>query len=154
MVVEHWIFKFCKFYWLVMLNFICWTPTTTCWHFSSEIFLSCLTLTFFLSCSNIFHYLSPKISCSPGPGWGGGGASSTRTGPGTGQVDTPPLATSNGQDTPQVACQWRIQDFPEEGALTPKGGVPTYYLANFCRKLHENEEILGQRGGRVPRGPP
>ena len=27
--------------------------------------------------------------------------------------------------------QWRIQDFPEEGALTPKGGAPTYYLANF-----------------------
>ena len=49
--------------------------------------------------------------------------------------------------------QWRIQDFPEEGALTPKGGAPTYYLANFSRKLHENEEILG-RGGRVPRAPP
>ena len=27
--------------------------------------------------------------------------------------------------------QWRIQDFPEEGALTPRGGAPTYYLANF-----------------------
>ena len=25
--------------------------------------------------------------------------------------------------------------------------MPTYYLANFCQKLHENEEILGQRGG-------
>ena len=49
--------------------------------------------------------------------------------------------------------QWRIQDFPEEGALIPKGGAPTYYLANFSRKLHENEEILGQRGARVPRAP-
>ena len=29
------------------------------------------------------------------------------------------------------SIQWRIQDFPEEGALTPKGGAPTYYLANF-----------------------
>ena len=51
--------------------------------------------------------------------------------------------------------QWRIEDFPEEGALTPKGGPPTYYLPNFCRKLHENEEILGQReGGTHPLRPP
>ena len=52
--------------------------------------------------------------------------------------------------------QWRIQDFPEEGALTPKGGAPTYYLANFSRKLHENEENFGPEGGgeRVPRAPP
>ena len=50
--------------------------------------------------------------------------------------------------------QLRIQDFPEEGALTPKGGAPTYYLANFSRKLHENEEILGQRGGARPLRPP
>ena len=50
--------------------------------------------------------------------------------------------------------QWRIQDFPEEGALTPKGGAPTYYLVNFSRKLHENEEILGQRGGARPSRPP
>ena len=55
----------------------------------------------------------------------------------------------------QVAFQWRIQDFPEEGALTPKGGgAPTYYLANFSRKLHENEEILDQRGGRASLAPP
>ena len=40
-------------------------------------------------------------------------------------------------------CQCRIQDFPE--------GVPTYYLAIFSRKPHGNEEILGQRGPRVPR---
>ena len=45
--------------------------------------------------------------------------------------------------------------FPKGGGANPKGGSPTYYLANFCRKLHENEEILGQRGGaRVPRAPP
>ena len=51
--------------------------------------------------------------------------------------------------------KWQIQDFPEKGALTPKGGTPTYYLANFSRKLHENEEILGQRGGaRALAGPP
>ena len=50
--------------------------------------------------------------------------------------------------------QWQIQDFPEEGALTPKGGAPTYYLANFSQKLHKNEEILGQRGGTRPSHPP
>ena len=49
--------------------------------------------------------------------------------------------------------QWQIQDFPEEGALTPKGGAPTYNLANFSRKLHENEEILG-RAGRASLAPP
>ena len=47
--------------------------------------------------------------------------------------------------------QWRIQDFPEEGAPTLKGGgAPTYYLPNFSRKLHENEEILAERGGARP----
>ena len=49
--------------------------------------------------------------------------------------------------------QWWIQGFPEEGALTPEGGAPIYYLANFSRKLHENEEILG-RGGARPSRPP
>ena len=44
--------------------------------------------------------------------------------------------------------------FPRGGGANPKGGAPTYYLANFSRKLHENEEILGQRGGHVPRAPP
>ena len=34
-----------------------------------------------------------------------------------------------------------------------KGGVPTDYLANFSQKLHENEEILGQRGAHIPRAP-
>ena len=46
--------------------------------------------------------------------------------------------------------------FPRGGGANPKGGgAPTYYLANFSWKLHENEEILGQRGGaRIPRAPP
>ena len=50
--------------------------------------------------------------------------------------------------------QWRIQDFPEGGVPTPEGGAPTYYLANFSRKLHENKEILGPRGGRASLAPP
>ena len=33
--------------------------------------------------------------------------------------------------------QWRIQDFPEGNATTPK----SYYFQIFCRKLHENERI-------------
>ena len=44
--------------------------------------------------------------------------------------------------------------FPRGGGTNPKGGAPTYYLANFSRKLHENEEILGQRGGREGRALP
>ena len=50
------------------------------------------------------------------------------------------------------STQWRIQDFPEEGALTPKERASTYYLANFSWKLDENEEILG-RGARPTRPP-
>ena len=72
-------------------------------------------------------------------GWGGGGTAATEQ-----------FATTVSRMEPSggsLCQQWRIQDFPEEGALTPKGGMPTYYLANFSRKLHENEEILGQRGG-------
>ena len=45
-------------------------------------------------------------------------------------------------------------EFPKGGGANPKGGAPTYYLANFSRKLHENEEILGQSGGREGRAPP
>ena len=33
------------------------------------------------------------------------------------------------------------------GGANSRGGAPTYYLANFSRKLHENKEILGPRGG-------
>ena len=36
--------------------------------------------------------------------------------------------------------------FPRGLGANPKGGVQTYYLANFSQKLHENEEILDQRG--------
>ena len=44
--------------------------------------------------------------------------------------------------------------FPRGGGANPKGGAPTYYLANFARKLHEKEEIWGQRGGVRPSRPP
>ena len=49
--------------------------------------------------------------------------------------------------------QWQIQDFPEEGAPTPRG-APTYDFAKFSQKLHEIEKIWAPReGGRVPRAP-
>ena len=38
--------------------------------------------------------------------------------------------------------QWRIQDFPEEGA-------PTYDFAKFSQKLHEIERISTPGGGHV-----
>ena len=53
--------------------------------------------------------------------------------------------------------QWRIQDFPEEGAPTPQGGAPIYEIAKFSEKLHEIERIWtpgGGGGARVPRAPP
>ena len=42
--------------------------------------------------------------------------------------------------------QWRIRDFPEEGAPTPEWGTSLLF-GQFSQKLHENEEILGQTGG-------
>ena len=49
--------------------------------------------------------------------------------------------------------QWRIQDFPEEGAPTPGegGGRQHTILPIFFQKLHENERIWT---GGVPRTPP
>ena len=32
-------------------------------------------------------------------------------------------------------------------ALTPGTGASTYYVPNFCRKLHENEIIWTEGGG-------
>ena len=43
---------------------------------------------------------------------------------------------------------------PWEGAPTPEGGAPTYYLANFPQNLHENEEIFGPGGTRPLQTPP
>ena len=52
-----------------------------------------------------------------------------------------------------VGLQWRIQDFPEEGAPTP-GGAPTYDFAIFSQKLHEIERIWAPRRGRTSLAPP
>ena len=55
----------------------------------------------------------------------------------------------------QYLNQWRIQDFPEEGAPTPRGGgAPTYDFAKISQKLHEIERIWTPGGGaRVPCAP-
>ena len=50
------------------------------------------------------------------------------------------------------SVEWRIQDFPEEGAPTPQG-APTYDFAKFCQKLHETERIWPPRGVRLPCAP-
>ena len=44
--------------------------------------------------------------------------------------------------------QWRIQDFPEEAAPTPRG-APTYDFAKFSQKLHEIERIWTPGGDRA-----
>ena len=47
--------------------------------------------------------------------------------------------------------QWRIQDFSQGGAPTPKSVIIFQF---FGRKLHENERIWTPRGARVPGAPP
>ena len=66
------------------------------------------------------------------------------TGP---QFSTPPKHP----DWSMYSQQWRIQDFPEAGAPTPRGG-PTYDFAKFTQKLHEIERIWAP-GGVLPRAP-
>ena len=44
--------------------------------------------------------------------------------------------------------------FPRGGGANSQGGAPTYDFVNFCRKLHENEEILAPGGGRASPAPP
>ena len=46
--------------------------------------------------------------------------------------------------------QWRIQDFPKEGAPTLRG-VPTYDIAKISQKLHEIERIWTPGGGTRPK---
>ena len=40
--------------------------------------------------------------------------------------------------------------FPRGEGANSRGGVPTYYLANFSRTLHKNEDIFGRGGGARP----
>ena len=47
--------------------------------------------------------------------------------------------------------QWRIQDFPEEGAPTPHGGTPTYDFAKKFPKTAWNWKNLDR--GATPSRP-
>ena len=47
--------------------------------------------------------------------------------------------------------QWRIQDFPQGGAPTPKSAIIFQF---YPRKLHENERIWTPGGGARPWRPP
>ena len=47
-------------------------------------------------------------------------------------------------------CQWRIQDFPGEGAPTPKVGATTYYLVkNFPKTAWKWNNLDPGGGGRA-----
>ena len=50
--------------------------------------------------------------------------------------------------------QWRIQDFPEEGAPTPQGGRQHTILPYFPKKLHEIERIWAGESLAPPLDPP
>ena len=49
--------------------------------------------------------------------------------------------------------QWRIQDFPEEGALTPKGGRQPIIWPIFAKNCMKMKKFWAG-GARVPRAPP
>ena len=50
--------------------------------------------------------------------------------------------------------QWRMQDFPEEGALTPKVRAPTYYLVKNFLKTAWKWKNLDPEGGGASLAPP
>ena len=47
-------------------------------------------------------------------------------------------------------CQWRIQDFPQGGAPTPKSAIIFQFFAENCMKMKE----FGPQGGRTSLAPP
>ena len=49
-----------------------------------------------------------------------------------------------------VSGQWRIQDFPQGGAPTPKSAIIFHFFAENCMKMKE----FGPRGGRASLAPP
>ena len=55
----------------------------------------------------------------------------------------------------QVLWQWWIQDFPEEGALTPKGrGCQPIIWPIFPENCMKMKKFWARVGARVPRAPP
>ena len=68
------------------------------------------------------------------------------------------IRSSLQKQSPTVFSSEPVADpgFPRGGGANSQGGAPpTYDFVKFCRKLHENEEILAAGGGGgVPCGPP
>ena len=50
--------------------------------------------------------------------------------------------------------QWRIQDFPQGGAPTPKSAIIFQIFAENCMKMKEFGPPGGGGGARVPGAPP
>ena len=48
--------------------------------------------------------------------------------------------------TNNVTPQWQVENFHDRGTNPQGGGVPTYYLAKFFPKLHDNERNWTQGG--------
>ena len=48
-------------------------------------------------------------------------------------------------------CQWRIQDFPQGGAPTPKSAIIFQFFAENCMKM---KEFGPPGGGRASLAPP
>ena len=51
-----------------------------------------------------------------------------------------------------LSIQWRIQDFPQGGAPTPKSVIIFQIFAENCMKMKEFGPLGG--GARVPGAPP
>ena len=66
------------------------------------------------------------------------------------------LITLTDPDTDSDLDSKRVADpgLPRWGSDNPWGGAKTYYLAIFCRKLHENERNWTEMGGTPPWRPP
>ena len=54
----------------------------------------------------------------------------------------------------ELYIQWRIQDFPEEGAPTPQGGRQHTILPKFPKNHMKSKEFGLPGGGARPLRPP
>ena len=52
------------------------------------------------------------------------------------------------------SLQWRIQDFPEEGALTPKGGRQPIIWQIFPENCMKMKKFWARGGAQGTRAPP
>ena len=62
---------------------------------------------------------------------------------------TPPVSAKSSNKFFCIGYQWRVQDFPERGAPTPKIIIFCKYFAKNCMKMKE----FGPPGAHVPGTP-